>query len=56
MAFYLFVLVAGHNIAVNISYSFFFWSRGTWILAPWSGVEPVSPALEAWSFNHWTFV
>lgn len=56
MAFYLFVLVARHNIAVTISYIYIyiFWSRGTWILAPWPRVEPMSPALEAWSFNHGT--
>ena len=24
------------------------------ILVPWSGIEPVPPALEAWSLNHWT--
>ena len=24
------------------------------ILFPWPGIEPVSPAVEAWSLNHWT--
>ena len=24
------------------------------ILVPWPGIEPVPPALEAWSLNHWT--
>ena len=24
------------------------------ILVPWPGIEPLAPALEAWSFNHWT--
>ena len=24
------------------------------ILVPWPGIKPVSPALEAWSLNHWT--
>ena len=23
------------------------------ILFPWSGMEPVPPALEAWSLHHW---
>ena len=25
-----------------------------WILIPWLGIEPVPPAVEAWSLNHWT--
>ena len=25
-----------------------------WILVPQPGIKPVSPALEAWSFNYWT--
>ena len=24
------------------------------ILLPWPGIEPVAPAVEAWSLNHWT--
>ena len=24
------------------------------ILVPWPGIEPMCPALEAWSLNHWT--
>ena len=24
------------------------------ILVPWPGIEPVPPAVEAWSLNHWT--
>ena len=24
------------------------------ILVPWPGIEPMLPAMEAWSFNHWT--
>ena len=31
---------------------FFFWPRG--ILVPWPGIEPVPPAVEAQSPNHWT--
>ena len=27
---------------------------GLWDPGPWSGIEPMSPALEAWSLNHWT--
>ena len=36
--------------------TFFFWPRqaACGILAPWTGVEPVPPAVEAWSPNHWT--
>ena len=37
-------------------YYFFFWSHCTvcGILVPQSGIEPLPPALEAWSLNHWT--
>ena len=24
------------------------------ILVPWPGIEPVPPAVKAWSLNHWT--
>ena len=35
---------------------FVFWLRcmACGILVPRPGIKPVSPALEAWSFNHWT--
>ena len=35
---------------------FFFWPCCTAnrILVPWPGVEPESPAVEAWSLTHWT--
>ena len=29
-------------------------SCGMWDLVPWLGTEHRSPALRAWSFNHWT--
>ena len=29
-------------------------SWGMWDLVAWAGSEPGAPALEAWSFNHWT--
>ena len=39
-----------HNWATNT-----FWphcaARG--ILVPWPGIEPMAPAVEAWSLNHW---
>ena len=25
-----------------------------WVLGPWSGIEPGSPALGVWSLSHWT--
>ena len=28
--------------------------RGMWIFVPQPGIEPTSPALEAWNLNHWT--
>ena len=37
--------------------SFFYsWPRCTacGILLPWPGIEPMPPAVEAWSLNHWT--
>ena len=24
------------------------------VLVPWPGSEPIAPAVEAWSLNHWT--
>ena len=35
---------------------FFFWPYhvACGILVPWPRIESVSPALEAWNFNHWT--
>ena len=35
---------------------FLFWPHhaASGALVPWQGIEPVSPALEAWSLNHWT--
>ena len=27
---------------------------GMWDLVPWPGMQPGSPALEAWSLSHWT--
>ena len=38
------------------NFFFFFWSHCTvcGILVPQSGIEPLPPALEAWSLNHWT--
>ena len=37
-------------------FSFIFWPRcvACGILAPRPGTEPVPPAVEAWSLNHWT--
>ena len=34
----------------------FFWPHyvACWILVPQPGIEPVLPAVEAWSPNHWT--
>ena len=29
-------------------------SCSMWDLVPWTGIEPRSPALEAWSLSHWT--
>ena len=39
-----------------VLFIFIFWLCPTacGILVSWPGTEPVSPALEAWSLNHWT--
>ena len=38
------------------TYFFFFWlcCAACGILVPWPGIEPTSPAVEAWSLNRWT--
>ena len=37
-------------------YTYFFWLRpvACGILVPQPGTEPMPPAVEAWSLNHWT--
>ena len=32
----------------------FFWPRSMWDLSSRSAIEPVTPAGEVWSLNHWT--
>ena len=41
---------------LSFCFLFFFWLHHVvcGILVPWSGIEPVAPAVEAWSLNHWT--
>ena len=52
------VLVAACRIFVAacgiFSCSVWTLSCSTWELVPWSGIEPGSPALGAWSLSHWT--
>ena len=52
------VLVAACRIFVVVYgiFSCVLWtlSCGMWDLVPWSGIEPGSPALGAWSISHWT--
>ena len=38
----------------EIVYQIFFLCSPWRIFIPWSGVEPLPPAVEAWSLNHWT--
>ena len=47
--------IAG-SYANSILIFFFFWPRcmACGILAPWSGIEPASPAVGVCSLNHWT--
>ena len=53
-------MVWGHGIIpvsrTDPTFLVFFWSHGIacGILLPRQGMEPTSPALEAWSLNHWT--
>ena len=42
----------GATLQGAFSLSFFAFPHG--ILVPWPGINPTSPALEAWSLNHWT--
>ena len=40
-----------------VSFSFFFFGcaiKACGILVPWSGIEPMTPVVEAGSLNHWT--
>ena len=38
-----------------VTFFFFFFGHTTWHAElPWPGIEPVSPAVKAWSLNHWT--
>ena len=49
---------AEKNIPIYLTsfFFFFFWSYhvACKILVPWPGIEPMPPALEAQSLNHWT--
>ena len=40
----------------NLCEVLFIWQHceSCWILVPWPGIEPVPPAVEAQSLNHWT--
>ena len=44
------------ELRVSVFFFFFFWPlpAACKIFAPQPGVEPESPAVEAWSPNHWT--
>ena len=44
------------SFSKHFIYLFIFWPCHTacGILVPWSGIEPLSPAVEVQSFNHWT--
>ena len=54
-------LGGGHSNLLQYSFFFFFFLNiylfgrtACGILVPWPGIKPISSALEAWSFNHWT--
>ena len=40
--------------ALGLSFGIPILSWGMWDLVPWLGIEPRSPALGAWTLNHWT--
>ena len=50
----------GHDLVIttrgNLSYTglFFFFHKTCYILLPQLGMEPMPPAVEAQSLNHWT--
>ena len=45
-----------HIYISTLLFLFIFWlfHRAYGILVPQSGIESVTPAVEAWSLNHWT--
>ena len=44
----------GQTPASLYSFIFFFWPRGLWDLSSLTRDRTCTPALEAWSLNHWT--
>ena len=43
------------NVSILFSVFIFFGCHVAFgMTVPWPGIEPVPPAVEAWSFNHWT--
>ena len=44
----------GLLLAASASFFFFFCHPACGILVPQPEIEPVPPAVEAWSLNHWT--
>ena len=46
--------VYSKGISTYIFFNFWAVLWGVWDPSTWPGMEPASPALEAWSLNHWT--
>ena len=52
--FTLVILCVQYLIVVLCSFSIWLHPLACGILSPWPGIEPVLPAVEEWSLNHWT--
>ena len=48
-----YVLVLDQTIW-NSFFIFIFWAYAKACWQPWTGIEPMTPVVEAWSLNHWT--
>jgi len=46
--------VTGPWTSMKIVHSLFVFGCTNGVLDSWSGLQPISPALETWSLNHWT--
>ena len=43
----------GKHFVCVFTFSFFAIPHGMWIISSTTGIEPVLPAVETWSLNHW---
>ena len=53
-AFLYLLLRLSQDVGTVLYFRSFFLLAACKILAPWPGLKPMSPAVEAWNLNHWT--